>query len=61
MQSTECETQLYTRYLGDGTMTSSDYDVYESDSEYDPEEDYGAPKTWKEYQGRMYKGENMPG
>ncbi|KAH0355644.1 hypothetical protein KCU83_g1720, partial [Aureobasidium melanogenum] len=41
--------------------TSSDYNEYESDSEFDLEEDYGAPKTLKEYHDRMRQGENMPG
>ncbi|KAG9601793.1 hypothetical protein KCU77_g5973, partial [Aureobasidium melanogenum] len=60
MQSPACETQHSPRFLENGIKTSSDYNEYESDSEFDPEEDYGAPKTLKEYDDRMYQGENMP-
>ncbi|KAG9523156.1 hypothetical protein KCV07_g2750, partial [Aureobasidium melanogenum] len=61
MQSPACETLHSPRFLENGIKTSSDYDEYESDSEYDPEEDYGAPKTLEEYHDRMHQGENMPG
>lgn len=60
MQSPTCETHHPPRYLANGIKTSSDYDDYESDSEFDPEEDYGAPKTLEEYHERMHQGENMP-
>ncbi|KAG9828811.1 hypothetical protein KCU98_g14351, partial [Aureobasidium melanogenum] len=60
MQSPACETQCCPRYLENGIKASSDYKEYGSDSEYDPEEDDGAPKSLEEYEHRFEQGENMP-